>query len=168
MPTFVIGELWETWNQVDLVCFTSNSITKKDGSLVMGAGSALQAQRHAPGFAATAGAWLTATGRIGSLYGLFVEDVPLFGSDGVRIGHQALGALQTKRHWMEPSSLPLIAYSLGHLCQFLEQQPERFRTVAMPFPGIGYGGLPRAEVLPLLAQALPRHVTIYEPGDPQR
>lgn len=162
MPTLVTGDLWSQWGHVSLLLFTSNSITKRDGSLVMGAGSALQAQRHAPTFAQEAGTWLTQTGRVGSIYGLFLTEVAYPMNDSTVVGYQMLGALQTKRHWMEPASLLLIAHSLGRLCQLLESHTEAYPRVAMPFPGIGYGGLPRAEVLPLL-EPLPRYVHVYEP-----
>ena len=155
MPTFLTGNLWDEWGRASLVLFTSNSSVKRNGCLVMGRGSAQEAQRYVPDFAQAAGSWLQVTKRVGNIYGLF-----LYGTDAS--GTSVLGAFQTKHDWRTPSTVGIIASSVRHLCALLVAHPQQFPSVAMPFPGIGAGGLSRETVLPVL-EPLPPQVRIYEP-----
>ena len=139
MPTFLTGNLWDEWGRASLVLFTSNSSVKRNGCLVMGRGSALEAQRYPPDFATTAGSWVRAGGLMDQIYGLFLLEVPYQRQELTFC--QTLGAFQTKQHWRAPATLPVIAYSVGRLCALLEAMPYKFPSVAMPFPGIGAGGV---------------------------
>lgn len=161
MPTFVKGNLWGQRHAVDLLLFTSNSTLDSRKHLVMGAGSAAEAKRWYPWFPVRAGKALQETERVGKIYGLWIESILEPDHNG-HLVWQRIGAFQTKRHWRDAATLCLIAHSIGMLCGLIQCHPARYRSVAMPFPGIGQGGVPRHLVLPLL-DPLPALVQIYEP-----
>src|SRR5690606_20044853 len=71
---------------------------------------------------------------------------------------QGLALFQTKRHWRYPSTLDLIRVSVAGLRGYAQANPEV--RVALPFPGIGMGGLSPDEVRPLLRR-LPANVTVW-------
>ena len=72
---------------------------------------------------------------------------------------QKIGAFQVKRHFREKASLSLIGYSVVRFLHIIKY--ERVERLDMNFPGIGYGRLPRAHVLPVI-QELPDCVHVWE------
>jgi hypothetical protein len=78
-----------------------------------------------------------------------------------------LGAFQVKWHYSQVAStsagsaqaLELIRRSTAALCAWCIEHP--VATVAVNFPGVGNGCLPREIVLPIVAQ-LPEQATIWE------
>jgi hypothetical protein len=158
MPRFVTGNLWE--DPAPILCFTSNSILNTHGELVMGRGSAAEAKQHCPTLPSQYGRLLQERGLVGGVYGVLWRKTSRQTPHGW--GACYLLALQTKRHWRDPSSQPLIAYSLGCLVTLLATVPVlQHGDVALPFPGIGAGGLDPAQVRPLLAW-LPERCTVYQ------
>lgn len=148
MPNFVIGNLWDEIGKADLILATTNSPLDQNGHLVMGKGSALEMKQQFPDAPHRFG---DAIGGYGPRYGCFMCALnPPDGSFWI-------GAFQTKQHWRDKAELELIAKG-SDILRFMASE---FNRIAMPFPGIGYGGLKRADVLPLL-ESLPNNVWVYE------
>lgn len=63
-------------------------------------------------------------------------------------------AFATKRHWRDPSRLHWIEEGLDHLADELSRVGAR--SVALPPPGCGYGGLDWAVVEPMVLEKLER------------
>ncbi len=157
MPTYVKGNLWDEIDHATLILFTGNSTLNTHGQLIMGKGSAGEAKRLFPALPTVFGEMLQEEGAVGGLYGIFTYKIAYKDKDP-----QTIGVFQTKRHWSQDSDPLVIAHSTGYLCAYLDFWNMRFESVAMPFPGIGYGNLQRDQILPLL-EPLPERVRIYEP-----
>lgn len=152
------GNMWDAWDEADLMLVTTNG-TMVSGKLVMGGGSAGEANLRFPGIDA---AFAKAIHREGSYdrqlgawkYHLLVSPKWFKGEGG------KLGAFQTKYAVSKPASMDAIATSTALLmlmCSYLSKREQ----IHMPFPGIGLGGLRREDVLPYIEQ-LPDMVTIWE------
>lgn len=131
--------IWNYVGRADLICVTTNGMTKRDGTLVMGAGIALQARNLFP--------------ELGKLWGEHVRregNIPCFSF--VQKG-TVIASLPTKHDWRDKSDLALIEASVRSI--------ERLCTKAyltknlLPPPGCGHGGLNwQKEVKPLLETIL--------------
>ena len=111
----------------------------------MGAGLALQAKRRYPQLPEKAGAAIKylADGKQFSKYGLI----------RIKVSHHVeIALLQTKTDWRLPSSPELILTSLAKLKFVIESND--IKSVAMPLPGAGKGGLSKARSIALVNQAL--------------
>jgi hypothetical protein len=126
------------------IVITANSIVKKNGELVMGAGAAKQAKDRIPGIALEAGNAVLRSS-VNAPEGLF------YGFTFVRrptIDRVGLGLFQVKYHWDDPARLDLISSSAEYFATHAFFFPDvNFR---MNFPGIGNGKLNYDDVLPLL------------------
>ena len=141
------GDMWLVFDEADLFLITTNATLTVHGKLVMGAGIAKEARDRFPGLDVALGKAVIARG---SRYGLLISpDWP----------RAKLGAIQTKLHWKDPAQLSLISEAVGRLTLWCKAHPSA--QVHLNFPGIGYGNLPRAQVLKLL-EPLPDTVTIWE------
>lgn len=150
MPQFQTGNMWTVYPTTDLFLITTNSTLRRDGALVMGQGIARQARDRFPGLAQTLGHHiLNLCGNQGE-YGLLIS--PHWPA-------AKLGAFQVKQHYRHSTNLELIQNSTTALCTWCTEQPKAI--VALNFPGIGNGRLPRTAVFPILQQ-LPDTVTIWE------
>ncbi len=148
------GNLW-TDSQATIKLFTGNSTVRADGALVMGRGAALEAQKLFPGCNKV----------FGSLIRQWAVQQPDYLDYGVLL-HQmpdlCLGVFQVKRFWAQDASLDLIAYSAMTL-QTLATEVHPTSTIAVNFPGIGWGRLPRGEVLPVLQDLMPAgNIEVWE------
>lgn len=141
------GDMWRAWRCCDLFCITTNATIKKNGSLVMGAGIARQARDKFLGVDLALGRIISG---LDGDYGLLVS--PQWPS-------KKLAAFQTKRHWREPSEVDLIVLSTNHLLGWALRHPDC--RIALNFPGIGHGGLSRADVLNIV-EILPNNVQVWE------
>jgi hypothetical protein len=154
MPQFQTGDMWTAYQTADLFLITTNSTLRRDGALVMGRGIARQARDRFPRLDKALGQQvLSLCGNQGE-YGLLVSP---------RWPEAKLGTFQVKFHFRQPASLELIQRSTTALHAWCVENPEA--TVALNFPGIGNGRLPRTAVLPILQQ-LPDTVTIWEYPSP--
>lgn len=133
----VVGNLWDVPAHIRLV--TTNGVVTKDGHLVMGRGTALQATQRFPGIQYEAGEAVRANGNI------------------VQLLRPDFGLFPVKEHWRDKASLSLIRRSVEQLC--LLAGTRHLLTFALPFPGIGNGGLAKADVVPLLTP-LPDNVLL--------
>ncbi len=122
-----------------LVLATTNGTLRKDGSLVMGAGSARVLSERFPTLPLLLGKEVAA---LPKPYGLAV----------VSVQGKLLGGFQTKEDWREPAKLSLVAYSAALLEGYLTDNPKV--RAHLPLPGVGLGGLPEGEVLAVLERVL--------------
>lgn len=152
MAQFCWGDMWTAYGDADLFLITTNSTLKKNGSLVMGRGIARQARDRFPGLDVTLGREIARHCGNHGEYGLLVSP---------RWPVAKLGAFQVKTHYARPASLSLIRRSVATLLAWCERHPHA--AVRLNFPGIGNGGLARAQVLPLL-KSLPANVHVWEYG----
>ncbi len=127
---------------------TTNSFIKKDGRLAMGRGVALEAKIRFP--------------EIDSDLGSKIHHLEQYGV--IFLEKWSIGAFQTKSHFRDPSPLSLIELSTKKLAELIEVY--NWEEVALPFPGIGFGGRKIWEVLPILeAYLLDKPVTLYIKGE---
>jgi hypothetical protein len=70
-----------------------------------------------------------------------------------------LGCFQVKRHWQDRADLFLIEQSTAVLEKFINKHKPKL--VSLNFPGIGFGGLSRDLVLPIIS-VLPDCVHVWE------
>jgi hypothetical protein len=156
MPQFRIGDMWTDYAAADLFLITTNATITVRGALVMGRGIARQAKERFPGLDVAMGKQIQALCGNQGIYGLLVSP---------RWPVAKLGAFQVKRHYSQVASLELIWRSTAALCAWCIEHPTA--TVAVNFPGIGNGRLPREIVLPIVTQ-LPEQVTIWEYQPPDK
>jgi len=143
MPIFRKGELFSSKG---CIIVTTCSFLTSECKLVMGRGAALQLKKKIPGIDRQLGRIiLEKYGHLGK-YGLII------------IGKY--GIAQVKYRFDEKADPELIRYSMDMLKDMAGT--EKDRRFNINFPGIGYGGLTKDHVLPLLKK-LPRNVTIWEP-----
>jgi hypothetical protein len=130
-----------------LLLAAGNGVVKRDGSLVMGAGSARALAEAYPQAPKAFGEMARKVGRLEGrgwyLYGLLA----------VRVGPGlAIGVFQTKGDWRERARVSLIAHSAKRLAEWMEENPGW--EAHMAFPGVGLGGLEEREVLEALGERL--------------
>lgn len=138
----ITGNMWDHFDPTSksLFCITTNSYIKKDGTLVMGAGVALEAATRWPQLPS-------------KLAELMLAQTTHLGTYGLLVGPQKkLAAFQTKIHFKDPSTLELIQYSIHCLNDWLEANPEYL--VNLPCPGVGNGGLSGVEVINFIVEEL--------------
>ncbi len=130
-----------------LLLAAGNGVVRRDGSLVMGAGSALALARAYPQAPRVFGEMARKVGRLEGrgwyLYGLLAVGV----GPGL-----AIGVFQSKGDWREPASLALVAHSARKLAAWMEENPGWEAHAA--FPGVGLGGLEERGVLEALEEHL--------------
>jgi hypothetical protein len=160
MPQFQQGDIWSVYPQADLFLVTTNSTLKQNGALVMGRGAAQQARDRFPGLDLAFGqAIAQQCGHLGRYHLLVSPQWP----------QAKMGAFQActersrsvKTDYKQSADLSLIQASVAALVEWTAAHPGK--SVHLNFPGIGNGGLARADVLPLLAP-LPDQVVIWEFG----
>jgi hypothetical protein len=130
-----------------LLLAAGNGVLKRDGSLVMGAGSAKALAKAYPQAPKTFGEMVRKMGHLDGrgwyLYGLLATQVgPCL----------SIGVFQTKGDWREAASLSLVAHSARKLAEWMEENPGW--EVHMAFPGVGFGGLEERRVLEVLEKRL--------------
>jgi hypothetical protein len=155
VPRIVQEDLWKHPGFPGLILVTANNSIKMNGALVMGRGAAAEAKAKIRGIDVQAGKKLSGIFRkqrpgVRGQYGLTLVRVPT----EEKIG---LGLFQVKTHFASTATLGLIELSTRLLAQYAMMYPEL--NIRMNYPGIGYGGLERAVVEPILAP-LPDNVTI--------
>ncbi len=138
-------DIWE--KPADIIGITTNSLVINN-NLVMGAGIALEARNKYPTLSLLAGKRIIGLEKNRGTYGWLVID----------LGIQKIGLFQTKVLPNEKSTLNLIKYSTDRLLEYINNNPTE--NISLNFPGIGYGGLKKEEVLSIIS-VLPNNVTIY-------
>jgi len=151
MALFKKGDMWFAHDRVDLFLITTNASCNDWGELVMEAGIAKQAVVRYPGLPEVAGSYLLE--HFGKEQNLFNE------YNFVPFVSGRLGLFQTKRAWWLDSDPEIIRRSVLKLMQFCDENPRT--TIALNYPGIGYGRLQKGQVSPYLLR-LPNTVDIWE------
>lgn len=128
---------WQRANEKDvqaIVCTLCNVI-KNDGSLVMGAGCALQFNKEFPFLARNWGMLIQGIAEGGNTDFNVVIDGPRMWNKDVLY----LIGVQTKRHWQDPSDIDLIVES----CKKLKDLADilRLQRIICPAFGCGNGNL---------------------------
>lgn len=155
---------YEGKDMCHVLCITTNGICKNNGAgdLVMGAGVAGAAAKKWP--------WLPAmAGNVVRVHGTRRHDMldsPWdYGLANVAMPDRmdvSIMLVQTKYHYRDPSPPQRVAASIDMLRIWAENSLKRSdMRFHLPFPGIGYGGLPRSLVLPWV-ETLPDNVFVYE------
>ena len=137
-----VGNLYskEKFEKFDVIGFTANSMVKKDGRLVMGAGNAMIVKDLFKDIDKDFGVMV-----LGSEFGtLVVERTGPF--DNVNI--IKIMAFQSKVKFYEKSTIELILASSKSLEEYMDANPKE--QIAMPIPGVGLGGLKSKGVLKIL------------------
>jgi hypothetical protein len=125
------GNIWD-FQKENYVAVTTNGIVCKDGTAVMGRGTARQAAERYPTLARELGRMLQRQG------------------NNVYIWHRwRLVTFPTKEDWRKSSDLRLIEKGCRQLTSLWN-----FGTLYMCRPGVGYGGLKWEEVKPVLEKFL--------------
>lgn len=145
MAKFKSGDMWSVFDSVDLFCITTNSYIKNNGALVMGRGIAKQAMDRFPGLDLSLGKAVA----LNQSYFLLVSP---------RWPNAKLACFQVKFHFRSNAKLELIQCSADALSEWCSNHPES--SVALNYPGIGYGHLTRVQVSPIISE-LPDSVTIW-------
>ncbi len=140
----VKGQLFES--DANIIMVTGNSYLRQDGAVVMGRGAAKQLRDSVPG--------------IDQAFGLAIKSKPNpYGIVSAVMGGRMYGLFQVKHHFKDDAQLDLIQHSVTLLAAYATKYPNV--TIAMNFPGIGWGRLSYESVLPLL-QSLPDNVSVYQ------
>jgi hypothetical protein len=146
-----IGNIWNELGRADLLLITSNSVIKKDRSLVMGAGAAKDALERFPNISHYYGDLIYNWDKMNRAadYGVLKGYVDA-------VSGTEIGLFQTKRNWRDPSDIKLIHLGVRSLSTITSA----YKRIVINFPGIGYGQLKATDVIPIIA-ALPDHVKFY-------
>lgn len=127
----VQGNMWDYHAQGHPVVITTNTVVKKNGLAVMGAGVALQAAKRFPN--------------------LPLEQARVIKEHGARVAwypNYNIYTFPTKYDWRNPSDLTLIQLSAISLREAVKNHGHM--RVYMPPPGCGHGGLTWDVVQPIL------------------
>ena len=143
------GNMWDSFGK-GIFMITTNPIIKRDGSVVMGRGIALEAKTKFPELPYKFGDRLKENKAVP-----FVDYIAHF--DNTPIWY-----FMVKSHWNYPADLKIIENSVKDLIECIVQENNTLRF-DLNFPGIGNGKLCRDDVLPLL-QNLPDNVHVWEYG----
>ncbi len=153
MPKFQTGNMWDVWDDADLFLITTNSFIRKNSQLTMGRGMAFDAALRDKQMALYFGRELKKADMHLKVYGLFIPSL---------WPHRREGAFQTKLHWQDRADTDIIIESTRQLFVWAEtHNGDSPKNIHLNFPGIGYGGLDRKKVLPIV-EILPNNVTIWE------
>ncbi len=142
----IINELldYTDWKYPDVYGFTSNSVVKSNGELVMGGGAALAVKKAHPHVPKLIGKSLNHKKTVFDIIKI-KENTLLFW-------------FQTKNHYNEPSNINLIKKATKELNKVALENPD----VIFHFnaPGIGLGNLKWEVILPII-EVLPNNVRVY-------
>jgi hypothetical protein len=117
---------------------TTNNVVKSDGSLVMGAGIAKLVRDKFPG--------------VDKKLGRIISGLDIYNVIPVSIDEQIIIALQTKRHWKDPSPIDLVVESCKMLMRYIDDRIILdIKQVYMTRPGCGNGGLDWNYIKPLIS-----------------
>lgn len=122
----ITGDLFN--QECDAICITTNGVIKKDGSLVMGKGCALEAKEKYPILSSLLPVYIALNGNI-----------PILVDKKALKSPYHIISFPTKNHWKDKSDLNLILKSCDHLMKIIDFS--NLEKVILPRPGCGCGGL---------------------------
>lgn len=138
--------IWES--SADLVVVTTNSSINKYGELIMGRGAAKEAKDRFPLLPKVAGEVVR------NLKRMSMNDYGFVFFNCFRLP----AIFQVKHSFYDKAKLGLIKISTKMLNDFALKNREK--SISMNFPGIGYGGLGKEEILPIIS-VLPDNVSVH-------
>ena len=145
----VIEDIFEAFNEGDILLTTTNNVVKSNGELVMEAGSAKAFSKMAPTLPKILGQHVKENGNIPCLGNLFV----------INNKECMIGSFPTKNHYKDKSDLELIINSAKILSKYIDKvKPKCVRITA---PGIGLGGLDWEKVKNAIEPYLDDRVVIH-------
>lgn len=136
------GNLWDM--EADARCVTTNSVIRKDGTLVMGAGIAKQAAIRHPDLPA----------RIASL-------IRVFGNWPFYFPDLCVMTFPTKEDWRNPSIPELIKDSAQRATWLADAH--KLKRILLPRPGCDRGGLDWEDVKLIIAPILDDRFVVCSP-----
>lgn len=142
-----IGDIFSVPSSEKILC-TCNSVLKKNGGLVMGAGFARECMFREPGIDQKLGRLLEKIGvptPEGIYYGIMLQPV-------------GIGAIQTKYDWRHPTPISLLRKSINALQIMSSNLPNTIFN--LPRPGCMNGGLDWDQVRPI-CEYLPDNVVVW-------
>lgn len=143
------GDLWTVHAEGAWIAITTNGMTRRDGTAVMGAGLAKQAAVRFPALPGLLGSHLQQSGN-------HLATWPAF----------RLITFPTKHDWRAPSDMALIERSARELVQYVRLRA--LPTIYLPRPGCGLGQLDWETVRPLLTRLFDdRFVIVHPPPAPR-
>lgn len=161
------GDMWSS--KADCILVTANSTINQNGELVMGRGAAAELKIKYPScakiFADLIRPFPGPTEPRDFMRRSYVVHDCRYGVIQIRLSGPQYqsptyrGILQVKTFFRANASKWTIEYSISQLNTLALGSPGW--TWAVNFPGIGYGGLLRSEVMPLLCQ-VPDNVEVWE------
>lgn len=122
-----IGDLWTY--PCDVRCIATNGAVRRDGTAVMGKGTAGEANTRWPGLNRMLGDQLRKFGNRVLMLGIESNESPIW-----------IWAFPTKHHWMEKADLALIAESCRQATEMANAVGEKLGRplrLALPRPGCG-------------------------------
>ena len=137
------ADLWRLRSSGYRIAVTTNGWIKRDGSAVMGRGTAKRATELVPGIAARLGAHLVREGNVP-----WIDPV------------SGIVTIPVKHIWNEPADLALIADSLKRLPALIEANG--ITKLHLPRPGCGNGKLKWEGVRPVCAALLDDRFVVVE------
>jgi hypothetical protein len=158
MPV-VEDDLWKNPGNPGMIVVTSHAFVQEDGRLFMGYPPAAEMTKRIPDIEFQCGRQVQARA-VDGVYG-FLPVRPSLPEQRI-VG---FGLFQTQVRWDEHQDPELIKYSMECLRQYSEDNSNL--KIRMNFPGVGDGGLPVDEVVPLLLP-LPPTVTLCHQGEVER
>lgn len=141
------GDLWILAKDA-VICVTTNGVVRRDGACVMGRGTALQAKTRYPYLPYKIGQWIWMSGNVPGVFQC--------------AGYIALVSFPVKHHWDELADLNLIEDSAATLRQIATRW--KWKSVFLPRPGCGNGGLDWKDVGPLIGAILDDRFTVVTEG----
>ena len=150
----VYGDLFAEMHKHDAVGVPTNGDTNSSGLAIMGAGVAKAA-------VSTLGPWIREfLGAKIDRYGSHVHVVDAIDKEGSPIRRpRSIFSFPTKHHWHDKKSdLALIETSADELVATIREHG--WKSVCMPEPGTGMGGLTWEQVAPLLMERFGDELTI--------
>jgi hypothetical protein len=158
MPV-VEDDLWKNPGNPGMIVITSHAFVQEDGRLFLGYPPAVEATKRIPDIEFECGNQVQSQA-VNGVYG-FLPVRPSLPEKRI-VG---FGLFQTQGRWDELPDTELIKYSMECLRQYSQEHSNL--KIRMNFPGIGDGGLPIEEVVPLLLP-LPPTVTVCHQGEVER
>ena len=153
MAIFHEGDMWDVFGKTDLWLFTGNRFVNKRGEITMGRGLAFDVKERFPHVPYALGQRLLFRKHLHLLW------QNMYGLITLEVSGQEIGIFQVKDHWSHRADLGIIKYSTRFLREYIKVW--QIARVDMNCPGIGYGRLPRSQVLPIVSE-LPDSVHIWE------
>lgn len=123
------GDIFELFNEGDTLLTTTNGIVKRDGSLVMGAGSAKEFSDKVPNMAKALGSLVKEKGNVPHIVTATL----------INNKECLVGSFPTKHSYKDKSDLNLIVSSAKYIVELANKSS--LRCVRMTAPGCGLGGL---------------------------